>query len=247
MSAASTRFRLWWWVGGGVAGLVLLAESVHRFAGHGGPAPPSAPPRPMPQLVVTPLEKHTDVGEQAMLYDPKPLFLPTEWNTYERPIPVEMLHRPGEGFRAFEPNLFFGQSELPLPATLGQATPRTPLDLLKNPPHQPFIGFGREDIPVAPVTARGGYVEVKEMGTGKRAIPPQSLGEEASPPADHLRDWQPVEFLVVVNATGLVGRPVVTASSQVEKVDAFFRDYLAKSLHLAERLEPGFYQVVVGP
>jgi hypothetical protein len=44
-----------------------------------------------------------------------------------------------------------------------------------------------------------------------------------------------------------LGRPVDTASSDIEEVDAFFRDYLVKTLHLGERLAPGMYRVVVGP
>ena len=45
----------------------------------------------------------------------------------------------------------------------------------------------------------------------------------------------------------MLGRPVETVSSDLEDVDVFFRDYLAKTLHLGERLPPGNYRVVVGP
>ena len=60
-------------------------------------------------------------------------------------------------------------------------------------------------------------------------------------------DWQPAEFLIAVTPAGLLGRPVETVSSDVEDVDVFFRDYLARTLRLGERLPPGFYRVVVGP
>jgi hypothetical protein len=60
-------------------------------------------------------------------------------------------------------------------------------------------------------------------------------------------DWQPAEFLVSVTVSGILGRPVETASSDLEDVDVFFRDYLAKTLRLGERLPPGNYRVVVGP
>ena len=84
------------------------------------------------------------------------------------------------------------------------------------------------------------------MCTGRVELTAQNLGDDAKPPANN-RDWQPVEFLFAINAAGSVGRPMVTTSSQVPEVDAYFRDYLAKSFHLGERLAPGFYRVVVGP
>jgi len=72
------------------------------------------------------------------------------------------------------------------------------------------------------------------------------LTGEVTLPAGQL-EWQPAEFLVCVTAEGLLGRPVETVSSDVEDVDAFFRDYLTNTLRLGERLPPGMYRVVVGP
>ncbi len=94
---------------------------------------------------------------------------------------------------------------------------------------------------------RAGFVEVRDAGTG-RIVPGLAVSIEPGLklPGDD-RNWRPAEFLVAVTNAGMLGGPVITASSDVEELDAFFRDYLAKNLHLGERLPPGFYRVVVGP
>lgn len=88
-------------------------------------------------------------------------------------------------------------------------------------------------------------MEVRRLDTGNVVLV-HTVEDSATLPASRL-DWQPAEFLVTVTAAGILGRPVDTASSDIEEVDAFFRDYLAKTLHLGERLAPGMYRVVVGP
>lgn len=246
MSLAGSDHRLRWWIFWGVAALALAGATVLPVF-HKSRPPPSPPAiSPAAPIVIMPIDKHTEVGEQAILFDPKPLFLPTDWNTYEHPLPTGATRQPGEVFRDFEPKLSYGQRELALPmeGTQTLAAPQSPLDLLKSPIRQPFTGFAREDVPIKSRLARKGRLEVMNMATGEMVIK-QNLGDDPAPPAG--RDWQPVECLLTVNTAGLLGRPLITASSQVEEVDAYFRDYLVKTLHIGERLSPGFYRVVAGP
>ena len=56
-----------------------------------------------------------------------------------------------------------------------------------------------------------------------------------------------MEFLIAVDAMGLVGPPILTESSRVAAVDGYFQIYLVKTLHAGERLAPGFYRVCIGP
>jgi hypothetical protein len=183
--------------------------------------------------------------EQATLFDPTPLFLPTEWNTNQRPLPAAVRRQPGQVFQTFEPKLRYGEAELTLPVASVQALPTQPGDLLREPSHDPFLGFDREDVTVSALSSRQAYLEVRKVDTGEIVLT-RSL-EGGAPPLAARVDWQPAEFLVNVTAAGMLGRPVDMASSEVEELDSFFRDYLAKTLRLGERLPPGIYQVAIGP
>jgi len=59
--------------------------------------------------------------------------------------------------------------------------------------------------------------------------------------------WRPLELFATVDAAGLASPLVVTDRSDVEEVNAYFRNYLARTFRLGEHLAPGFYRVVVGP
>jgi hypothetical protein len=98
---------------------------------------------------------------------------------------------------------------------------------------------------LTPLRPRTAILEISEVGTG-RVVQVPNIGSGIVLPAGQT-EWQPAEFLVCVTTEGLLGRPVETVSSDVEDVDAFFRDYLEKTLHLGERLTPGMYRVVIGP
>lgn len=246
MSTATRRRRAGWWV----AGLTVVFAAVavvllFRPLGTQGSGPtPVAPPK----VNIARLEEGMGdrvLREQATMFDPTPLFLPTEWNTGQRPLPAAVQRQPGQVFGTFEPKLMYGEAELTLPVGSERSLPASPVDLLKESSHDPFLGFGLEDEPLTPLPFRKGFVEVRKVGTGEMVYA-RNLGGEVAPPTSRL-DWQPAEFLVTVTVAGLLGQPADTASSDVEEVDAFFRDYLANTLRLGERLPPGIYRVVVGP
>jgi hypothetical protein len=68
--------------------------------------------------------------------------------------------------------------------------------------------------------------------------------EDAHPP---LSSWKPMEFMTAVDSAGLVGPPVLTVHSDAAEVDAYFGRYLAETLRIGQRLDPGFYRICVGP
>jgi hypothetical protein len=179
------------------------------------------------------------------MFDPTPLFLPTEWNTSQRPLPAAVQRRPGEVFGTFDPRPLYATEKLTLSVGPEPSLPAGPVDLLKGPVRDPFLGFGSEDLPLAPLVQRTGFVEVRKVGTGEMVYA-GALGGDVALPALRM-DWQPAEFLVTVTVAGLLGQPADIASSDIEEVDAFCRDYLATTLRLGERLPPGIYRVVVGP
>jgi hypothetical protein len=241
MAITTQRRRAGWWVAGltavvTVAAVLLLFRPLR-------PSPPPERPAATPSVVID--RGDGLMREQATLFDPTPLFLPTEWNTNQRALPAGVQHQPGQVFKPFPPSLRFGEAELSLPIGRTLEVPKSPKDLLMEPSHDPFLGFDREDRTFPPLTARAGFVEIRNAGTGEVVL---SRDLEGSPAlSSRPRDGPPAEFLIAITVSGLLGGPSEAAGSEAEEADAFLRDYLAKSLHLGERLPPGIYRVVVGP
>jgi hypothetical protein len=178
----------------------------------------------------------------TMLRDPTPLFLPTAFNSSRKDyVPRE----PGGAFGGFPAQWVFDKEELDLRLPAPVAVPKSAADaLVGEPPGAPFIGFGRANLVVQPLDGRGAYISIVEAGTGRAVF--GSPVVDAHPPASTL-PWQPMEFLAAVDTSGLVGPVVPTVRSGVDDVDAYFARYLARTLHLGERLTPGFYRISVGP
>ena len=181
------------------------------------------------------------VIQGTMLFDPTPLFLPTEFNSSRRTyVPRE----PGGGFAGFPFKPVFGDAQLALGLPAPTGVPDTPAGALSDePPGAPFLGFGRADPVVQPVSPRGAYVEVVQAGTGERVFG-QAVAD-ARPPGS--ASWEPMEFVAAVDAAGLVGPVVPTSRSGVAEVDEYFGRYLADTLRIGQRLSPGFYRIRVGP
>lgn len=251
MPMPNKRRRAGWWVAGLTVVFALMALTVLlRPLGKNANTTPSVA---APKVSVARLGEGLGdrrLQEQATLFDPTPLFLPTEWNTNQRPLPTTVQRQPGQIFRPYDPRPVYGAAELTLPIGAALSSPKSPVELLKDPTHDPFLAFDREDVPLTPLSPRTGVVEVRKVTTGEMVFV-RNLDAEAILPAGR-PDWQPAEFLIAVTAAGLLGRPlqgrpVDTANADIEEVDAFFRDYLVNTLHLGERLPPGMYRVVVGP
>ncbi|MSU64879.1 MAG: hypothetical protein EXS38_01980 [Opitutus sp.] len=209
-----------------------------------------APSKPVVRLV-EPDGSHTALDEEAIIHDPTPLFLPTARNATLKELPRR---EPGKGFLDKE-TLKLGFSEANLNLTkdfppvvmLGGKLPTQagPGDLLSiHGPGSLLLGFGQSDMVQSPLPARGGFVEVIASATGRCALA-EALPVTARPAVE--KAWQPMEFLVAVDAAGLVGPLVVTLGSGVDEVDAYFRRYLGHTFRIGERLSPGFYRIVVGP
>jgi hypothetical protein len=182
--------------------------------------------------------------EEAMLRDPAPLFLPSEWSASGEVLRADAWRDPQTSFRDYPAKLKFSETRLnlELPSTVavpGRAGEAFGLERAARP----FAGFGQSGAEVAALPERRAFLEVVSAGDGQRVIS-QPLAN-AEPPGEVA--WQPLAFLVAVDVRGVMGAPVLTESSRVAAVDSYFRDYVVKVLHLGERLEPGFYLVGIGP
>lgn len=184
--------------------------------------------------------------ERADLFDPTPLFYPTDRNFGQRPLPESMRRQPGQVFGSYDANYVFGEQNIKAYGSEAASGPERPADILRQGNETPFAGMGQIDVQRPALAERSAFLEVTELGNRKIAIS-QSLKWLSIPRLD----FAPIEFLVVVSSSGLVGEPVLMTELGLEEadeeVDAYFRSYLVKSFHLGERLSPGRYRVLVGP
>jgi hypothetical protein len=237
------------WLASAAGAVVIVAAGLLLMR---VPAPPPAPlaTGSTPSRATRPaveLAKAGAVGqaltEEAVLHDQRPLFLPTERNVALRPP-----RRPEAGRTVLDQDashLVFGAAELKLGLPQPEIVAEKPAEvMLKDAAPTPLHGFGRANPDVQPDAPRGGFLEVRSTATNRRMLA-FTLGIDAKPPTE--RPWKPVEFLVRVDAAGLVGPLTITVRSDVEEVDRFFRNYLGGTFRIGERLPPGFYRVVVGP
>ena len=183
--------------------------------------------------------------------DLAPLFLPTERNATLMRLPRRDVSRTLLDVEAArrslaEPELRLEEHLPPVSGLSGKPiTLAKPTDALPTPWTTPAVlGFGRAEVAVEPLPARGAYVEVVAMRTGERVFGDR-LDASLKPPTD--KHWAPLQFLVAVDAAGLVGPLILTERSGVEEVDHYFRNYLAQTYRLGHRLPPGKYRVSVGP
>jgi len=202
-----------------------------------------SPPVPFVRLTGTSASQDDIVlRERAQLYDPKPLFFPTEWNYGQRPLRESLRRQPGQVFGSFGPKWTFTDPTLKPYGVEATPAPEKLSDVLAQGNEAPFAGIGHVDALRTALAERVGFLEVRSFGSSEPIIG-QTLRYLALPRLD----YAPLEFLVVVSSAGIVGDPVLTSGSGWEEVDSFFRTYIVKTFRLGERLNPGRYRVLVGP
>lgn len=182
--------------------------------------------------------------EETTLRDPTPLFVPTRWNASENALPADLQREPGTSFRGYAPRFAFAEADLALDLPPVVTIPARPVDVFGvSKMERPYVGFGQRDQPVPPLPVRGAFVRILAADTGELLLAQPLL--DAKPSQDAV--WQPLEFLIAIDVSGVVRPPVLTESSRVALVDAYFQEYLVQSLHIGERLGPGFYRACIGP
>ena len=184
--------------------------------------------------------------ERADLFDPTPLFFPTEWNYGQRPLPVSVQRQPGQIFENFRANFTFREQDIKAYGVEVAPPLERVADALAQGNEAPFNGMGQIDQLRQPLPERTGFLEVRTLAESNIVLH-QAFKDLKLPNAG----FPPMEFMIAVSAAGMVGEPVLMTGSKWEEgdeeADAFFRSYLVKTFRLAERLSPGRYRVLVGP
>jgi hypothetical protein len=223
------------------AGAVLAVGST-LFLFHvpaGAPVPMKV--EPLPGLT---FRRQNEAGG-ADFYDPKPLFLPTEWNSRPNVLPNDTVREPGDNFRyeakaAPEVNAaslaFPGKAEVPKRAVEAQDSWTQ---------EAPFFGIGQTDGKIEPLPAREALIQVVAVSDGRPVFTHILPRKDASAPS--VGSWQPMEFLAAIEPAGLVGPPTPVPSSNPAEIVAQFQSDLAKLLRVGQPLAPGFYRIKVGP
>jgi hypothetical protein len=182
--------------------------------------------------------------EETTLRDPTPLFVPTRWNAGENALTADLQREPGSSFRAYAPRFAFAEADLALDLPPVVNVPVRPVDAFGvDKAERPFVGFGQVDRTVPALSTRGAFVRILAAENGELLLSQALL--DAKPSEESV--WQPLEFLVAIDLSGVVRPPVLTESSRVAAVDGYFQQYLVQTLHIGERLGPGFYRVCIGP
>lgn len=183
------------------------------------------------------------LGEEATLFDPTPMFLPTEWNSGQNALPANLIRIPGRSFENYPPKLTYRESSLALSMPSDRESPDQAIEVLAMLDlESPLMALGKTEGSLAKLDVRDAQIEVAIAKTGQRVLMAAVQGAAVSGDV-----WQPLELLVAVDAAGVVGAPVITQRSGSEQVDRFFKDYLAKTMRVGERLAPGVYRILVGP
>ena len=182
--------------------------------------------------------------EEVALRDPTPLFLPTHWNASEDALAMNAPREPGGAFQDYAPHFTFPETELQIEFRAPAKIPATPADALATTyTDAPLLGLGRVDHAAPTLQSRDGFVEIVSATDGAVMMrePLKNIG------LSQQGTWQPLEFMVAIDAAGVVRPPVLTESSRVSQVDSFFEEYLVRVFHIGERLAPGFYRISIGP
>jgi hypothetical protein len=185
--------------------------------------------------------------EEQALFAPDPLFLPTPYNASELAVPELRRREPGAAFAPGSAKLTYSVDAATIPFPEVFPMPARAVDSLifgKRDGLYPVLGRFATEEPALP--ARMAFIEVIQSKTG-RTVYSAALTIDDAPEAIRSANWRPLELLTTVDASGMIGLPVVASGSGVASIDSFFRSYLAKAFHLGERLPPGFYILHVGP
>lgn len=228
--------------GGGALALFRLPPPIHAEP---GPVLRSA-------ALVVPTAGDPLVAEEAQLEDPRPLFLPTAWNSTRKALrPPELGEFPG-----YRPRFAFATDSLDLKLPAPVSVPSGPQGALGAAPAPGFdvAGVGRSDAAVPALPTRQALVRVVDAGTG-RTVLTRPLPRGAVPGLDG-RAWETQEFLASVDAAGFVAPPTPLAPRlgggrafpplDRDSVSAL-ENNLVRTLHLGQELRPGVYRISVGP
>jgi len=150
-----------------VAGVALMVRIVRM------PAPRARPARAAAAATLNLARidaNHRDQArnEEARLFDPAPLFLPTRYNASQIDDTAGARREPGETLPLVDPGYVFSEGTFAIAFPDPYPGPAQPADVLAyGLTPTPYAPFGRLDQPENPLPARLAQLEVIQMKTGR--------------------------------------------------------------------------------
>lgn len=238
------------WAAYAASALIVVAAAAWFLRGPPAIPKADAPSGPLAIQLARPGGGDQVLRDEAILRDPRPLFLPTAFNA-ALPEPRREAGRalfeldraaeePGEADAALVRGLPPVAMLNGRPA--GSATGTDALAVGQG--EVGAAGLGRGDRRVDPLPPRGGFLQVVSATNGTTVLV-EALPPALSPAGGKV--WEPLELFAAVDAGGLAAPLAVVSSSTIDEVDVHFRRILDQVFRIGERLPPGFFRVVVGP
>ncbi|MGC4071242.1 MAG: hypothetical protein QM760_01715 [Nibricoccus sp.] len=184
--------------------------------------------------------------EQALL-DPDPLFLPTEFNASQVPLPAFVRREPGVTFQLIAAKYAYTLAAAPISFPEVVSVPARPVDSFNYGRAQsPYEVMGRFDREEPALPARVALIEVVHTKTGRVVLTaPLNASDVLLQVAT--ADWRPLEFIAAIDATGLI-RPASAYPQFRHGGDrCFFQELSRQTVPSWRTSTPGFYSLRVGP
>lgn len=192
--------------------------------------------------------KMTEVfAEQALLYDSEPLFLPTPWNASPKRVYGILTIDVSSPFKSFAESRLIESvtpdtyHDVVLPAEALSA----PEDVLALDNPQLFAGFGHITPPRVLLPAVEFSVAAYDLSSGALvydAYHVNSLGEFLP----HGELWAVCELLIMLDAAGMVGEPLVVQSTGKPKLDWALKQFCGRVLGRHFK-KTGYFKIYIGP
>ncbi|MEX2381747.1 MAG: hypothetical protein WD490_05145 [Opitutales bacterium] len=185
-------------------------------------------------------------AEQAALLDSAPLFLPSQWNTMS-PFVAGVRERTLEDvFTLFPPEFFFDAADLAAGVAVDTGEPRNLQEHVFEWNRDSLQVMGRRDAGEPASAGRFALLEAVLPGAPKPAVS-YVISREAVTEG-FTTFWEPAEFSVIVDSLGIAGSPLLLQGSGEAHVDQLLERLVdGFLLEKGGGLDPGYYQIFIGP
>lgn len=179
--------------------------------------------------------------EQALIFDTKPIFLPSEWNEInvnsnkkiDKPL-----------FTDLPPQITF--YNYPTLSTIihPELSILSSIDIFDNKFTKSFNMINQTKPIISPLNVREAYITIKNLNNFKIV---QTFEINNQNPLFKEELWSPLEFLIIIDESGPITPLLITQSSGIEEIDNFFRNPISTPLLKLDQLPTGYYAIKVSP
>lgn len=180
--------------------------------------------------------------DQLLIFDSKPIFIPTKWTASSDP------------FQNIANNTFF--NDFPPIITLYNENNflntfnetvgiNSPIDLLNHNFINPFIGINQNTPNFLLTHQPTAHITIQSLDN-PNILETHEITEK---PNFEINDqlWAPLEFLLITDESSPILPLLLIQSSGTEQIDNFFKSLLSSPKSVLSSLAPGYYKIIVSP